>query len=154
MIRRRADCHPDRPAVAGTVCKGCYQTAWVRAKRRREWERLRRPCQLCGTSFIPPRKAARYCCVDCQRMAGEFRRMATRFPALPIEDRYATRDRGHAERLVRTARGRGCRRIQHNQPRSPIEGPYYAAWHRGRGLYVVIIRWPEQAEEELECATG
>lgn len=140
---RRAHCHPDRRHCARGLCKHCYQVQWRRERKRAEWGRLRRRCALCVEVFTPARVKGLYCSPDCQCLAAEFRRAEARHPGR--EERVATRDPQHARRIALAARDRGCRRVPPNRSGRSVSGPYYAAWHRGGGLYVIRVRWPRGA---------
>lgn len=147
-------CHRQRKLVGNGLCKHCFQTEWRRERNRVKWERLRRPCALCGTVYTPAREASTFCSPDCQVLSGEFDRAERRTPG--FEERYATRDREKAALIAETARGRGCVKVAPKTAGIFVGRPYYSAWHRGGGLYVVRVRWPavereEDNEEEVEA---
>jgi len=121
---------------------------WVRAKKSRQWRKMRRRCELCSATFTPNRKKAKFCSPSCQRLAGTFARSERRSSG--PEERIATRDREHMLRIIRTARGRGCRKVLPNQASALVEGPFYSAWHRGGGLFAIRVRWPEGEEDAAD----
>lgn len=151
-MTRRATCHPDRPYLARGLCAPCYKSRRRSALRAAARQNI--PCVICGRPFSPERVRAMYCCEICRRV-GIKRRQADRRGTRPEDEEiYATRDRDFAAEIARTARERGCRRIKPNAPGMRVGAPgYYCAWHRGGGLYLVRVRWPD-SEGELEAAAG
>jgi hypothetical protein len=143
----RPTCHQDRPHCAKGLCRPCYLTRWRRRQKARAWLTLRRECDLCGTSYVPRRRKGRYCSKACLIVACGNSRVNRRGGAGLLEDRYAFRDREAALMIARMAWDRGCRRVTPRYRATDAIGPYFSAWHRGGGLYIVRVRWPSSEEE-------
>lgn len=101
-------------------------------------------CQICRTRFRPGRSNQRNCSPECYLAAVSLQTSRRRGSITDDEDVIGTRDRAWALEIVGTARARGC---QPAHPRNSQAwrrpGPCVSAWHRGGGLYIIRVRWPD-----------